>query len=287
MKMPTFLMFVLLLISATSYSQSGVEARTTPDTITRSQEVCALHISYADLSTLIRRTEGYFLKTVGVDQKQDVNARLQLSDGIHEYEIRERFDELTFSRVPLRATEASFSVSRIGSGPLSDVRITLQDRLRQVSVVGNDRQHIDGLVLLVAEQVAQIGCVWGGSDFRLNVMFICLGISIALVFVLCSPLAGRFRYHAVGLIAPGMILVFGYMVPIIGWPIGLVVSDQPVSFTADYFPYISLVIALALTALLSFWAGKKKEQGDPTAAAENEAASGPSETTDTPSTHDD
>jgi hypothetical protein len=220
----------------------------------RSSSFCSLDMTYADLEGVIRRIREFTVKANRDVERKYVRERLSLAGGNTKLEISGDFSERSLSQGPQLAMDVSYSFSH-DDAPISGVTLRLGDHSRELTVSGTDRAQVEGLILLASEDIAQLGCSFGGSSRRSLG-----GLGLMLLAVVLGSIASfpglRSNTVRIALIVPAIIMYAAVLFfPWEQWLPGTVVRAARVSvlernaaligFVGTVAGVVSIVIALS------------------------------------------
>ena len=170
----------------------------------RSSSFCPIDVTYADFTAVIRRIREFSVKANRDAERKYVRERLSVAGGATKLELSADFSESSLSQGPQLATDVSYSLSQ-DDAPISEVTLRFGDYSRELIVSGTDRAQVEGLVLLASEDIARLGCSFGGSSKRSLGGFGLLLLATVLGVVATFP---GFRSNTVriALIVPAIII---------------------------------------------------------------------------------
>lgn len=212
----------------------------------RSQDFCALRMTYADLSSLLDRARAIVADAnAGTDDY--TLERLTISAGADEVTFKEDFSRAALAHAPALATSLTYSYYR-PSAPISDITLRLGDHSRELEVSGSSREQVESLVLLVSSDLDKLGCSMGGTGMRAlgGVLLLVAAMGIGLL-----PAAGIVKKAIGNILVLGTVIVINvslWTLPWQEWFPGTAITAGSQSFIDRHAPLIGfggLVVGVA------------------------------------------
>ena len=135
-------------------------------THTRNINLCAVDMSYKEMTGLIRSIRDFHDKANRDTTPEYVREVLTLQDGSMTLETRHDFALDVLKQGPEIATALWYRMSTRGTAPISEIDIHFTDYKRDVTISGAERDMVHGLLLLVSQKIEDRACSFGGSDTR-------------------------------------------------------------------------------------------------------------------------
>ena len=133
---------------------------------TRNVTLCAVDMNFADLVGFIDRIREFHKNANRDFQHSRMREKLTLEDKITKLELTTDISVKALEQGPKIAARLWYYMSRHDDAPISNIDLTFSDYERKLTIAGTDRDLVNGLSLMVEEEIKKTGCSFGGSDTR-------------------------------------------------------------------------------------------------------------------------
>ena len=239
---------------------------TAQQTFTRSITFCAVDMDFAEMARFVKRIREFHEKANHDIPRKYLRERLTLQGNSVELELIDDFSKKALEYGPKIATKLSYIMSMRRASPISEIYLALGDYQRKITISGRDRDLVDGLLLLVNQEIGRSGCAFGGSKLRswFGINLFLLASTLAwMPFVLWRlPQFGgtRPRVQAIcSLLSSGTsiaLLTIVFVLPWGDWLPGTTIRKHPTSTWDQIYPFLTVfgiliaVAGLTLSLLL-------------------------------------
>jgi hypothetical protein len=219
-----------------------------------------LKLSQEDLRALISNVEIYVAKA-NSESVTTVVHQVEISDGEKTITYKGAAANLPLERLPeicYKLTYLYYAKS-LEDSPVSQIQMDFNDYSRTLTVQGSQPEQVDGLFLLIQDNILQHVSRFGGVGFRLI-----FGMSIYLVLIGLGSffyyLHNNGWYFLIGSICGAAVLIGGFLLPIQKILPGFALISGEVSWIRRYsaeIGFYGLIITL-LVAIIPFLKINKK-----------------------------
>lgn len=231
----------------------------------------ALKLSQEDLKTLMSNIETYTAKANSesvTTSLQQVEQHLEISDGEKTITYKGVATTLPFERLPEICYDLTYSYYVMFSedSPISQISMNFNDYSRTLTVQGSQPEQVDGLFLLIQDDILQHTSRFGGAGFRiLFTLSICILLFVA--GALFSHLRQNWRYLALGSICAFTALIGGMVLSPNKFLPGFALISGEVSWIRRYsaeIGFYGLIITLLIAIVHLFKPEKRRprKKGD-------------------------
>ncbi|MQA66601.1 MAG: hypothetical protein GEU76_12000 [Alphaproteobacteria bacterium] len=230
------------------------------ETHTRTVQLCAIDVTYSDFSAFIDRVRSF-----RVEANRDLTRRLAEQDKyLSEREsltVQSKTSKFTLARdfsksIMHRGPEIADEVHYVftadsGRFPISEIFLRFGDYSRTAEVSGTIRNQVEGLVLIIEQQIQKFGCPYGGAAARM-VLYIALYLfAMVLVFLPIAASAAsentyfsrisRMEVAIAFWVGAAMLIISIFVMPWDQWLAGTSIRVTKATFLERYAPEVGLI----------------------------------------------
>lgn len=241
-----------ILISSLFITLSSLNNGLTKATYSRSAGFSAVQLSYADLTSLINKTQSIVKSANLSSEIKWESSKIKIENGdSNKFAYEGEITEKAFINAPKMGSIINYRYQNSG-GPISHYEIDFSDYRRTIEVEGESQEQVDVLFAMAFKDINSVTIYFGGVKQRIFLGTIISFIGLILIIQVASPKISRL-FAVVFNLCGFLLLIFGVIFPWIDLFPGAVIYSIDTSFMAQHGGAITIlgIILTLVTCIIT------------------------------------